>query len=445
MKRIAFVVPNWNEYNVTLGVDTARPPVSTPLEFAYLTDLLKQHTIISLIDCYLNNINIKRLKEELLKFNPDYIIINTTPNLLYWRCPPTDLSLLKRTICYLRRYLNSQFIVFGPHCEISPSWVRKKLKVEHVISGFFINEIKNIILPNYKFEQTFLADFDLFDRYPSHYWAQEILNEKHLIPSNGILLETSSGCPFNCAYCLKTNSRNNFIRRDFAIVKKEIEAASNIGIEYIFFIDETFNFKDASYNKILNLLKSFNIKFGFQARADIITEKDVVQLADCGCIYIEFGMDIYEENNLSSIRKQDIKKAWDIIQFAKSKIKVVRYNRLFISTYDYVKLGFSYNNNKWENIPDPIIPYPGTEIGTQLLKLYNVHETKIWEFVEKYYWWLRIEVYLLRKKTDLGILTPFIIKLYLNLPRNILIKLNSLICKAVMNNIYINSNLTYLK
>ncbi len=389
-----------------------------------------------MLDAYVDNLGYKGIIDFVKNYSPDWIVISTAPSILYWRCPPLDVTVPGKVIRELKKHTYCKMIVIGPHATISPQWTLHETGADFVFAGSPEMELAKYIIeyemsgsqnPDRVLMQTQTIDvtkdikadisaFDLSKPYIPHMWsvAKETLPES-IQPA--ILLETSRGCPYSCFYCFKAPLRNHFQRRNIEYVKYEINEAVERGVKYIYFIDEIFNLPHDNYDCLLSFLAKIPVQFGCQARPDLISTDSAKKLKEAGCIYIEFGVDSYDNLTSDSVnRKQDSEKAWDGIKITKELIPIVRYNRLNFKTMDYMALlNLTEGLTDWSFPPDPVYPYPNTLIGDAVMKKYGYH-TYSWSFAEKYSQWLRIEVALQRKHRMNDRLINLYKHLFLSLP-----------------------------
>lgn len=424
-RTIVFITPNWRWDNAPLPIDTLLPPVAPPLEWAYVSASLSQFSIF-LIDAYAENLAIEDVKERIVNIGPVIIVISTAASLLYWRCPPMTLGAAVCLVQAVRSCSKAKIVLIGPHPTHSPDWCYAKTEADFIFCGtpeielaeFLLNidELKSpYIYPNsptpmknvVKATNVPKANFDIFNwdlDYVPHMW--DVTSEEKSkvdLGHKSALIEASRGCPWQCIYCAKYPIRNKYSVRNIEHVEKEIDSLINIGIGYVFFIDEVFNVEGSHLNKLLKVLGNKEIVFGFQGRADLLTNSIAVSLAKAGCVYAELGIDTFSSELSEKIgRKQQVSAVKQGINIAKDHIPIVRYNRLNLSTQDYKEeLGLKVND-EWIYPPDPAYPYPGAELGDLVMKKYGKSHFD-WEFAKKYSWWLRIEVYLQRNFSDISV------------------------------------------
>jgi anaerobic magnesium-protoporphyrin IX monomethyl ester cyclase len=418
MLRTMLVTPNWRWDDSPLAVDTLLPPVCPPLEYAYMASGLEgDHRIL---DAYAAALSVPETATAIREFDPDYIVVTSTPSLLYWRCPPMTVEAPRFAIQAAKASSQAKVIAIGPHPTFSPAWFTSKTGADFCFRGAFERELPRLLatsgldtsshfwrplmhssikvetassLPRASFR-----NFDFSLPYEPHMWCID-QQEKSVAGTlqKGAILEASRGCPWTCSYCAKGPVRDRFDRRATELVLAELDELKGCGIDYVFFIDETFNLKGEEFDSLLEGLRRSGIRFGFQGRADLVTTEVAQRLRDAGCVYCELGIDILSDELSQEIgRRQRLDRTLQGLRACRQFIPIVRFNRLNLSTLDYkTRLGFR-SADEWPYPADPAYPYPGSPLGDRLMRLYGMREFD-WEFAQKYSWWLRIEVYLQRR------------------------------------------------
>jgi len=421
--RVVAVTPNWNWDRSPLPTDTLRPPVSPPLEWAYLATGLAGG-LTDCVDAYAADLSQAATVARVLVSDPEVVVVSTAASILYWRCPPFSVKAPVGLIAALRAAgFDGVVVLVGPHGTHSPAWTAQQSGADVIwrgssdvtlaaaiesgalrVGGSGTASIRGAITVDSAADLP-LADLTVFEstnHYPPHAWSLSE-DERRILgtDSRGVLLEASRGCPWACVYCAKGPVRDRYQRRRIDLVKSEIDTAARLGFGYVFFIDETFNIPSGHLDAVLSAIKANGLTFGFQGRPDLIDQKRAQQLADAGCIYVELGVDIVG-NTLSRDmgRGQLLNAAEDGVAHCRDQIPIVRFNRLNMSTLDYFELYPHDRSLNWDIPVDPIYPYPGAPLGAALMARYGKSDFD-WDFAEQYSWWLRIEVLLQRKHAEL--------------------------------------------
>jgi anaerobic magnesium-protoporphyrin IX monomethyl ester cyclase len=456
--RVLLLTPNWRWDETPLPVDTLIVPVAPPLEFAYLSAGLRPTADVRVVDAYASGLEAEQLGQLIADIDPTAVVVTTTPSLLYWRCPPMTLAAPQRAISIVRQACRAPVTIVGPHGTASPEWALQRTGADWSYRGAFERELPELLVSGdygasdhiasadgRRLGRTSVlaardlppADFRWLDwdaEYPPHMWS--VTHEESAVASQcqrGLLLEASRGCPWSCAYCAKAPVRDKFGRRPPEVVEAELDQASRLGADYVFFIDETFNITGPEFQHLLGLLRARNLRFGFQGRPDLITREIASQLSDAGCIYVELGIDTVSDTLSSGIgRRLALERALDGLQACRERIPLVRFNRLNLQTRDYLEM-LGRAPEDWEYPPDPAFPYPGARLGDLVMQKYG-YEAFDWDFARRYSWWLRIEVFLQRNVTAVsGQDMRNLQKVFLELPEDSAVALAAALQPAVQS------------
>lgn len=128
-------------------------------------------------------------------------------------------------------------------------------------------------------------------------------------------IESSRGCPFNCAFCL--SGRLGKVRYiDLERVKNEMVHLCAMGAGTIKFVDRTFNCHKERAGEILSFIcEQYGraiVKgtcFHFEIAADLLDDKlfEIIEKLPEGCVQFEVGIQSFNESTLKAInRKTDI-------------------------------------------------------------------------------------------------------------------------------------------
>jgi anaerobic magnesium-protoporphyrin IX monomethyl ester cyclase len=412
---IMLITPNWRWDETPLPTDTLRAPLGTPLEMAYISAGLDcEHHYI---DAYAADLTPGELAREVERFAPASVVISTAASLLYWRCPAFSIDAVTLAVEASRRSCGAEIIIIGPHASFSPEWVLTRTGADACWLGAVERDFPRWLASGQRDSPHVHRDgaaaeicvehpaslpaarmsiFDFTLPYVPHMWC--VTERERTIAADqriGALAESSRGCPFSCVYCAKAPIRDKFARRPSAVLAQEWEQLVELGIDYVFFIDETFNLGPRRLDDLLDTLQELPLRFGFQGRPELISAQQAERLAAAGCVYAELGVDVGTSALSEDLgRGQSVDDAREGIERCRAAIPIVRYNRLNLSTLDYrSRLGIT--DDGWDYPPDPAYPYPGAPLGELVMRLYG-REGFDWEFALRYSWWLRIEVALQR-------------------------------------------------
>ena len=421
MQKVVFVTPNWRWDTYPLPVDTLIVPPAPPLEWAYTGAVMSDTYLVELIDCYAGDLSRESFCAQLAEINPDYTVVSTAPSLLFWRCPPMSILAAEVAVSSAKRACSTKTIIVGPHGIHSPKWTKHSTGADFVFEGvpefglkkFISSEIIGADCGSCEPSKSLakhlpIADFSIFDwqlAYHPHMWSVTDAEMYGLfsgkVPKSAVL-EASRGCPWTCAYCAKQPFRDLFSQRNLNHLQAEMRQLAELGVQYVFFADETFNHNLRRIAPVLEMLRDGGLKFGFQGRADLLTDEFASELASNGCVYAELGIDTASDT-LSHIisRNQKIGKCEEGVALASKYIPITRFNRINLSTVGYRQFVGGDIDHDWSKPADPTYPYPGSSLGNWWQEQ-NCDQEFDWDKGREYSWWLRLEVYLQRCRPELS-------------------------------------------
>ncbi len=128
---------------------------------------------------------------------------------------------------------------------------------------------------------------------------------------------TSRNCPFKCIYCVPSSlsfARELEFRRDnnrkppisyrsAESVEAELKELHAAGYRAIGFMDDEFIWTEERTRQMCNALKKYGFKWGCQARVDTITEPIARMLGESGCLYVDLGVESFNDEILKFIKK----------------------------------------------------------------------------------------------------------------------------------------------
>lgn len=128
---------------------------------------------------------------------------------------------------------------------------------------------------------------------------------------------TSRNCPFKCIYCVPSSlsfARELEYRRDnnrkppisfrsIESVEKELKQLHDEGYRAIGFMDDEFIWDEERTRNLCQALKKYDFKWGCQARVDTITEPIARMLGESGCLYVDLGVESFNDEILKFIKK----------------------------------------------------------------------------------------------------------------------------------------------
>ncbi|NDV47429.1 radical SAM protein [Paludibacter sp. 221] len=128
---------------------------------------------------------------------------------------------------------------------------------------------------------------------------------------------TSRNCPYKCIYCVpssltfareieyrnENNKKPPISFRSVESVGEELKLLHEQGYKAIGFMDDEFIWNEKRTLPICELLKKYDFKWGCQARVDAITENTAKALGESGCLYVDLGVESFNDEILKYIKK----------------------------------------------------------------------------------------------------------------------------------------------
>ncbi|MBW2997527.1 radical SAM protein, partial [Candidatus Woesearchaeota archaeon] len=130
---------------------------------------------------------------------------------------------------------------------------------------------------------------------------------------------TSRACSSRCYYCVPMSltyarevdwkrSGKKFkppvTIRDPENIYEELKDIKRLGIRSISIVDDQFVWGKERHLKICRYLKKIGLPFGILARSDRLCDEEIVKaLADAGCIYVDMGIESFDQKILDYVGK----------------------------------------------------------------------------------------------------------------------------------------------
>jgi anaerobic magnesium-protoporphyrin IX monomethyl ester cyclase len=191
-----------------------------------------------------------------------------------------------------------------------------------------------------------------------------------------VTMMTSRGCPYNCSYCTKSVSGQNYRCQSPERVIKEIKyLIKEYKIKQIHFYDDDFTINMKRAEAICDKIIEENIKIAWSCvtRVDLVNETLLTKMRRAGCWLISYGVESGNQRILDEVRKgyrvEQIKEAFRLTK--KARIKTLGYfmaglpGETYSTLNDTVQLSMSLD-------PDYVswsitALYPGSKLYQQAL------------------------------------------------------------------------------
>lgn len=176
------------------------------------------------------------------------------------------------------------------------------------------------------------------------------------------------GCPFACAFCCRWSGARKVRARNAENVIEEVRRIKAIGFRSLVFHDDEMNLLEPRLLELCGLLAGEGVRFKANARADLLTERQVEAFAAAGCSWLCVGVESGNEDILRAAGKgttPDINaRARDLCRQAGIKFKAFVIVGLPGETRATIE-----DTHRWliDNEVDDLtvtmfVPYPGTAI-----------------------------------------------------------------------------------
>jgi anaerobic magnesium-protoporphyrin IX monomethyl ester cyclase len=314
--KFALINPAWN-FDGSIYFGCQEPHYPLELLFAFDRIGAAGHEPM-LIDAQVNRLSLAAVREQVVKFDPDFLVIPTAPSYLFWRCPPPELRVPKTWFAGLEG--RAVKVAIGPHGSATPGATLRKLNCDVVLRGEPDETIPQLASKSWKeidgccwrdeAGEHFSAGLGVTDMRKlgalrfDNYNVEAHSHCHHVFAGSGhgAELEFARGCPWACTFCNKTLFRNKFRERDVDEVVQEVDRLVARGVNYIYWIDEIFGVG----KNVLRLLEELSrrpVTIGLQTRIDLWNEETLDLLGRAHCISMECGIESITEEGRDELNK----------------------------------------------------------------------------------------------------------------------------------------------
>jgi len=118
------------------------------------------------------------------------------------------------------------------------------------------------------------------------------------------MLQTSRGCPYSCTFCSCAGVAGKAVRYlGLDRIERELQALTNLGVEGIWIVDDTFTLSKKRVGQVGALLANSHLIWGCQARADRLDRDMASLLSDHGCVQVDIGVESGSQRMLDGLKK----------------------------------------------------------------------------------------------------------------------------------------------
>ncbi|MBK1839689.1 TIGR04295 family B12-binding domain-containing radical SAM protein [Azospirillum sp. YIM B02556] len=405
--RVALVNPAWSfDHSIYFGCREAH----LPLELGYSKALLERagHEVL-LLDGGLAGLSNVEMAERVAAFAAGMTVLTTAPTYLFWRCAQPELRVPKEFLAALDGR-GGHTVAVGPHGSTTPAPTLGKLGVDLVVRGEceeIVAELAGKLADDGALDEVpalaFHRDGDLVVTGPPHAarftdlpalswpaeWLQRHPHHHHRYGTEpvgpGAEVEASRGCPYNCSFCAKIDFRDQYRRRDTAVILEEIDGLIAAGVRYVYFIDEIF----LPRRDLLEALVERPVEFGVQTRIDLWKPEMLDLLGAAGCVSIEAGVESLTEEGRASLDKKCRMSTDDLADrliHARRSVPFVQANLIAVAGDDAGMVKAWREKllaaGVWANDPVPLYPYPASP---DYRRLWGEPDDRAWERAHEHY------------------------------------------------------------
>ncbi len=216
----------------------------------------------------------------------------------------------------------------GPHVNLYPKETLDQPNVDYVVFGEgetiftelaitletqgpeseFLKDIKGLGwkrdgVATVNSPQTDLIDLDRLP-FPARHLI-DVSKYDHIIGegSQFFTIQATRGCPAACSFC--DIRKTTFRHRDPENVVDEVQVALDMGIDDLFFVDDTITINKQNVMDICNLIVKRGIKVNFKisSRVDTISPEILEALKRAGCYRIHYGIESATPRHLKYLDK----------------------------------------------------------------------------------------------------------------------------------------------
>ena len=125
-----------------------------------------------------------------------------------------------------------------------------------------------------------------------------------LVPGQGVLWETSRGCPFQCAFCYDARGSRGVREITFKRLEQELQLFVAHGVSQVWVLDSTFNYPPERGKQLLKLIAEHapQLHFHLEAKAEFLDEETVFLLQQL-CCSVQVGLQSVRSSVLKNINR----------------------------------------------------------------------------------------------------------------------------------------------
>lgn len=277
------------------------------LRWLYVASPMKENTYIKE---YTIKDDINRIANEIICGRYDVVCFS---------CYIWNIEETKKIIQLIKQEYNPKILIGGPEVSFESEYLLdegvdaicigegEKANWEYIQSLDHPHPIEGIITKEFKTSKYAYCDLKENEMYENPYFLDMDLKD---MKNRYLYLETSRGCPYNCAYCLSsTDKKLRIFSEDY--VMNTLERIKNSEIRQVKLLDRTFNCMPERALKIARYMNEEckNQIFQFEIVAETLSEQLIdffIHEADKKRFRFEVGVQSFNQKTLQAVgRYQD--------------------------------------------------------------------------------------------------------------------------------------------
>jgi radical SAM superfamily enzyme YgiQ (UPF0313 family) len=292
-----------------------------PLGLAYLSKGLREegHSIQILDLCFSGDVS-SDLRTAINPSQPDLIglSLRNLDNLTY----PTSVSYLKEVeevIQICRQSSSAKLVIGGSGYSLAPKELLQHLDVDFGIAGegeeIFLQLVKSLekgdsipASPHVLIKgKSFAVSIEGTRVFPIEAPDRTLFETHRYLEKGGMLnIQTKRGCPFSCIYCTYPLLEGKEVRlRKPGEVVKELRQLTQGGVDYVYFVDDIFNYPTAYAEALCRemIRQKVKVKWSAFVNPGFLNKDLLKRMKEAGCVGIEFGTDSGSPRILKNYKK----------------------------------------------------------------------------------------------------------------------------------------------
>ena len=197
-------------------------------------------------------------------------------------------------------------VIGGPHPTFLPIHTLRNTKCTSVVVGegeVAINNIIGDIRCHIPLKPIYYGGIVEVDKiYPPAYDLIDLNKYNPTWATHGTTIQSSRGCPYNCAHCSKSTGRTY---REIPIprIMSQVEYLHSIGITDLLFSDDNFGVNRTRAMELLSELGRYDLRFRIEMDVRH-ADRNILELAKyVGCIEVAYGVESGNDDILRLMNK----------------------------------------------------------------------------------------------------------------------------------------------